>query len=537
MNKPIIQTAAQGSPAWHALRTKHFNASEAPAMMGCGKYQTRTELLTAKKSGIAPEVDENTQRLFDKGHATEAAARIVIEKQLGEDLFPIVCTNGDLLASVDGATMDGSTLFEHKLMNAELAACVKAGELPPAYYWQLEQQLLVTEAERVIFVCSDGTADNMVQMEYRAVPGRADQLIAGWAQFAKDLADFVPVVDAPAVVGVVMDELPALRIELTGMVTGSNLKAFEASALAVIGSVKTELTTDQDFADAKKAVKWCGDVESAVAEAKKQALSQTASIDELFKSLDRVSANARDTRLKVDKLIKAQELSIKAAIKAKGESALADHIATLNKRLGSVQMPAIEADFAGAMKGKSKLANMRDAVDTELARAKIEANAIADKIEINLNSLRELADNHRGLFADRQQLVMKANDDLVNLIKSRISDYEKAEADKAEAMREQIRKEELAKIERERLRTEAIGREKAMQADAAERERAVMAAQPSNVVEMPVEQTENQMAKRPSDDEIIEVIALHYRVHESKVIEWIITMDMESASRRAMEAM
>ena len=41
---------------------------------------------------------------------------------------------------------------------------------------------------------------------------------------------------------------------------------------------------------------------------------------------------------------------------------------------------------------------------------------------------------------------------------------------------------------------------------------------------------------RPSDAEIIEVLSLHYRVHESKVIEWIITMDMESASRRMLEA-
>ena len=33
---------------------------------------------------------------------------------------------------------------------------------------------------------------------------------------------------------------------------------------------------------------------------------QTQSIDELFRSLDRISANARETRLKVDKLVKAR---------------------------------------------------------------------------------------------------------------------------------------------------------------------------------------------------------------------------------------
>jgi hypothetical protein len=40
------------------------------------------------------------------------------------------------------------------------------------------------------------------------------------------------------------------------------------------------------------------------------------------------------------------------------------------------------------MKGKRNLESMRDAVDTELARVKIEANAIAEGIEANLKTLR-----------------------------------------------------------------------------------------------------------------------------------------------------
>lgn len=444
-----VHTVAQGSDAWHALRADHNTASEAPAMMGASKYQSRTELLAAKKTGITPDVTSSQQFIFDKGHAAEAGARPIVEEMIGEELYPVVGTEGNLLASLDGATMLGETIFEHKLWNESLAAQVRAGELEPHYYWQLEQQLLVSGAEKAIFVCSDGTRDNFVSMEYRPVPGRAEQLVAGWKQFEADLAEFVQAEAAPMVIGKAPDELPALRIELTGMVTGSNLKAFEDSALAVIGAVKTNLTTDQDFADAKKAVKWCGDVEAAVAAAKKQALGQTQSIDELFRSLDRISANARETRLKVDKLVKAQELSIKIEIKQAGETALAEHIATINKRLGSVQLPPIAADFAGVMKGKSKLDNMRDAVATELARAKIEANATAEAVEVNLASLRELADNHRFLFGDRQQLVLKANDDLVAVIKSRITEHEADQAKKLEAQREQIRQEELAKIDRE----------------------------------------------------------------------------------------
>src|SRR5471032_2038039 len=430
-----IHNVAQGSAEWHALRSQYFTASEAPAMMGASKYQSRTDLLTAKKTGITPEVTPNQQRIFDKGHATEALARPLVEEKIGEELYPIVGTSGNLLASMDGATMLGDTLFEHKLWNESLVAQVRAESLQPHYYWQLEQQLLVSGAERVIFVCSDGTEQNFVSLEYRPVAGRAEQLVEGWKQFEADLASF-EMADAPSiVVGKAPDELPALRIELTGMVTQSNLKVFEDSALAVIDAVKTTLTTDQDFADAKKAVKWCSDVETAVDTAKKQALSQTQTIDELFSSLDRISAHARETRLKVDKLVKAQELLVKTNIKQKAELALAAHIAAINKTLGKVTLPPVVSDFAGAMKNKRTIASLQDAVDTELARAKIDASQAADCIRLNLTSLAELAADHTFLFSDEQQLVTKANDDLVTLIKFRIGEHQKAEQEKADAKR------------------------------------------------------------------------------------------------------
>ena len=430
-----IHNVAQGSAEWLALRAQYRTASEAPAMMGASKYQSRTDLLITKKTGITPDVTPSQQFVFDRGHATEALARPLTEALIGEELYPIVATEGNLLASMDGATMLGETLFEHKLWNESVVAQVKAGDLAPHYYWQLEQQLLVSGAERVIFVCSDGTPENFVHMEYRPVAGRAAQLIEGWKQFEADLANF-EMAEAPSiVVGKAPDELPALRIELTGMVTASNLKVFEDSALAVIDSVKTTLSTDQDFADAKKAVKWCGDVEEAVAAAKKQALSQTQSIDELFSSLDRISAHARETRLKVDKLVKAQELLVKTNIKQKAELALADHIAAINKTLGKVTLPHVVSDFAGAMKNKRTIASLQDAVDTELARAKIDASQAADCIRLNLTSLAELAVDHAFLFSDVQQLVTKANDDLVTLIKFRISEHQKAEQVKTAAKR------------------------------------------------------------------------------------------------------
>ncbi|HEJ3062534.1 TPA: YqaJ viral recombinase family protein [Pseudomonas aeruginosa] len=445
----IIHNVVQGSSEWHALRAKHFTASEAPAMMGASKYQTRSQLLHQKKTGLTEEVSAPQQVLFDRGHAAEAAARLIVEDMIGEELYPVTATEGNLLASMDGMDMAETVLFEHKLWNASLVAQVRAGELEPHYYWQLEQQLLVSGAERVIFVCSDGTKANFVHMEYRPVVGRTEALLAGWRQFESDLAGVEAVAPKAEAVGRAPEHLPALHIEVTGMVKASNLADFKTNAMSVLSSINTELTTDQHFADADKTVKWCKDVEERLEAAKQHALSQTASIEELFRTLDEIAEETRNKRLELNRLVTARKDAIRLEIKTKAEQALRQHITTINQRLGKVQLPVIAADFAAAIKGKKTVTSLQDAADNELARAKIEADTWAAHIEQNLASLRELAANHAFLFSDAQQLVLKANDDLVLLINARIAEHQQAEERRLEEERERIREEERQRLQQQ----------------------------------------------------------------------------------------
>ncbi|MNF75532.1 hypothetical protein D3C84_576000 [compost metagenome] len=110
--------------------------------------------------------------------------------------------------------------------------------------------------------------------------------------------------------------------------------------------------------------------------------------------------------------------------------ALQDHIDQINGTLGSkIRMPKVPADFAGVIKGKKMIASLKEAADAELARAKIEASRIADLIRTNLKSLNELAIKHGFLFHDAQDLVLKANDDLVALVKVRINEHETQQAE------------------------------------------------------------------------------------------------------------
>ena len=427
----------QGTPEWHAFRAAHYTASDAPAMLGISPYKTRNELLREKKLGITPELDAATQARMAKGHEYEAQARPVAEVEIGEELYPAVgvcAAHPKLAASFDGITMDGRVVWEHKTLNDTIRAAAAKGEIPEHHRAQLEHQLLVSGADKAIFCASNGTGEH-ISITYTSDPAMCKRILAGWRQFNQDLKTYEVPQEQVQAVGRTPESLPALRIEVTGQVTASNLSEFKAHALAVFAGINRNLVADQDFADAEQTVKWCGNVEERLQAAKQHALSQTASIDELFRAIDDISAEARRVRLDLDKLVKARKEAIRAEIVAAGQKALQEHVAALNARIGCPLMPAVHADFAGAIKGKRTIDSLRGAVDDTLAQAKIDANAIADRITINLRALDEHKE-HAGLFPDVGPLVLKQPDDLAAIIAKRIAEHEAREQARRQAEEE-----------------------------------------------------------------------------------------------------
>lgn len=505
----------QGSAEWHAARAQHLCASEAPVMMGVSPYTKRTELVRQKATGDTAEINAFVQSLFDRGHETEARARLIVEERIGEDLYPVTgeSDDGRLLASFDGITMSGKVGYEHKLWNEELAVALRAGQVPETHYWQLEQQIHIGGLDKIIFVCSDGTPDKFISVDYVAVPGRFAQLSAGWDQFEDDVRNFKHVDVAPAAVGKEMRELPALMIQLSGKVKNSNLEPFRMAALAAIKGINTELKTDQDFADAAKTVTFLKTGEEKLDAAKAGALEQTVSIADLFRTLDELRETMRSKRLELDKLVEARKKAVRAEILSDGQTALADHILGLNKRLGGAYIPVVPvpANFAEVMKGKKTVASLRDAVDTELAHAKIASNAIADKIQINLQAYTTHGVAHAFLFADLNQLLQKENDAFEAMVKMRVSDHREQQA-KAEAeQREKIRQEEQAKL----AATAATA--------------TTAAAAPVQPAPPPAPNVVNLRApQRPADVDMVNVLAAHYRVPADVAVGWMRTFNAET---------
>ena len=432
MNTCTIHDLAQGTPPWHTFRTTHFGASEAAAMLGLSPYTSRAELLKAKALGTEKEVGAQLQAVFDRGHETEALARPIIEEIIGEELYPATCSMGHLSASCDGLTMDGLLAFEHKQFSANLFEAVKRGTLPEEHQPQCQQVMLVTGAKELMFVCSDGTNEHLAHLTVRPDKVWQDRILAGWAQFEADLAAYQYVEAAPPIAVAAPEDLPTLTVELVGQVTATNLVPWKAAVLARIQAINTDLKSDEDFAVAEKTVKFLGDGEKRLDLVKSQALAQTISIDELFRTIDALAAEMRAKRLNLDKLVKARKESIKAEILADARRILDDHAAQLNRRCRGFLKPMPD-DLAGAARGLKTVASLRDAVADEVARCKILANEAADKIQLNLVELQGLAPGLEYLFSDLASLVGKEPDDFVAAVKLRLAEYREAEAKRTTA--------------------------------------------------------------------------------------------------------
>lgn len=445
-----IHDLVQGSAEWQQYRLEKFGASEAAAMLGISSLVKRNELLHMKATGTAQEFSDWVQKhILDYGHQVEAMARPLVEELIGEDLYPVTCSDGRISASCDGLTMGEDIAFEHKQWNQALAEAIAAGQLPDEYMPQPQQIMMVTPAKKVIFVCSDGTRDNFVYLWVLPDPAWQARIRDGWTQFEADLVEYQHVEVLPPPVAAAVQDLPALSIRVDGQLTlNHNLVVFGEKLQSFIADIDTNPSDDQAFADAEQAIKVMERAETALGAAKASALGQVSSVDEMVRTVDSYHELARKTRLMLEKVVKARKETIRVEIQQSGKDRAAAHIAALNERLGRPYMPTVAVDFAGVMKGKKTVTSLRDAVDTELARFKIEANAVADRIQVNLTTLRELAADHVFLFADTPSIVLKAADDLAALVKMRIAEHEQAEAAKAEALRARIAEEERIKAEK-----------------------------------------------------------------------------------------
>lgn len=560
----------QGSAEWHAHRRTHRNASDASVVMGASKNMARNELIRILATGCEREYSRYVEEVvFARGHAVEAAARPMAEQIIGEDLYPVVGVHEDCQhsASFDGLTMDERIAFECKQWNEEKAAIVRTGAVPPEDLWQCVQELYVSGAETLLYMVTDGTPAKRVHCWLEQDAKREKDLLAGWAQFEFDVADYKPAPRSEVLLAEAQESLPAVAVRLDGaLAVTSNLDLFGDRLKAFIEGIKKKPDTDQEFANCEAAVKTLKKAEEALEAAEASALAQIDPVEAMRRTVADYRETARTTRLLLEKVVKSRKDEIRQEILQAAVQTWNQHIATINERLKRVRITVAAPDFAGAMKGKKTIDGLRSGVDDLMARAKIEASHQADDMAKNLATIDEVAKDHAFLVRDLQDLVSINSEHLAGVVRGRIAEHQASEDKRLAAERERIRveeecravfkAEEAAEVARLRIREEE--RAKA-QAEAAAKQQAApeavpapthtpeaikparatagaasVASQGAGVARMPASATKQT---RPTDAEIIEVLALHYRVHESKVIEWLLEVDLNEASKAMAEAL
>lgn len=154
----LINQPAQGTESWHDWRNKGLGASEAPIVMGESPYQTPFQLWETKTKRKPPQA---TNFAMTRGNNLEKKARASFELTHDIEMEPMLAEYAPwpiARASFDGFNKKLNAGLEIKCCGKKNFEMVKNGQVPLDYRAQIQQQILVSGAEKVFLYAFDGEA-------------------------------------------------------------------------------------------------------------------------------------------------------------------------------------------------------------------------------------------------------------------------------------------------------------------------------------------------------------------------------------------
>lgn len=142
----------QNTQEWLDFRKRGIGASDVASILGLNPYRSAYQLFL-EKMGKADAVESPMSRY---GKEMEEIARDAFISKHGILVFPRVCVSKRTntpwaFASLDGMSLDDSTILEIKCPFYAEKAVEMSKQIPPMYYAQMQYQMFVTELNECHF--------------------------------------------------------------------------------------------------------------------------------------------------------------------------------------------------------------------------------------------------------------------------------------------------------------------------------------------------------------------------------------------------
>ena len=224
--------------------------------------------------------------------------------------------------------------------------------------------------------------------------------------------------------------LPSLQVVCEGRIITNNFKEFESAVEGILGRIKTNLESEEDFAQAEKIVKACKSAESELSRVQKEVLSQTGDVNELVDRISTFGTRFKKTRNELERQIKTAKEDRKKQILTEHYKDLLNFIDNCNKALYPYRLPfdLSEKDISEAGYSKKTLPTFEKAIrDAVKHHKEVFAKVLQDyqeKLKIFDNPAYH---NYRDLFADMGDLLTYPADQFIQTIDSRIQSHQARE--------------------------------------------------------------------------------------------------------------
>lgn len=233
--------------------------------------------------------------------------------------------------------------------------------------------------------------------------------------------------------------MKSLTLKVQTNIISNNLDDYAAELKAKINSVKTDLQTDEDFAEAKELVKSFKSAEDALLAVKEQ-IFEGGDLRKINDTIIELHELTRQKRLSLNKLVENEEKAKKqnlvdVAFKAVEEA----HSNASHSRY----IPFPEAsEFQDQIKNKRKLDSIKNSLDMFVGIKIQEINSASSKLDDKHKQIMELINGHESLFSVDE--LMRIDGSVEQIIKDRIARHEAEVNAAAEAKAREMAKEQEA---------------------------------------------------------------------------------------------